>query len=80
MDNAKDFKALLNVLPTPEEISLPSSPKSLIFANTVKVTPSLVQEVQDHYGPAFHDKVDFLHAHQRRKAKNHVMSVSIGVR
>ena len=73
MDNAKDFKALLNVLPTPEEIFLPSSPKTLVFANTVKVTQSLVQEVRDHYGSALHDKVDFLHAHRTKKAKNRVM-------
>jgi superfamily II DNA helicase RecQ len=73
MGNAKDFKALLNILPTPEEIFLPSSPKILVFTNTVKVTQSLVQEVRDHYGPAFHDKVDFLHAHRTRKARNRVM-------
>lgn len=73
MDNAKDFKALLNVLPTPEEVSSLSSPKSLVFVNAVKVTQSLVREVRDHYGPVFHDKVDFLHAHRTRKAKNRVM-------
>ena len=73
MDNAKDFKALLNVLPTPEDIFLPSSPKTLVFSNTVNVAQSLVQEVRDHYGPAFRDKVDFLHAHRTKKAKNRVM-------
>ena len=73
MDNANDFKALLNVLPTQEEIFLPSSLKTLVFANAVKVTQSLVREVRDHYGSAFRDKVDFLHAHRTKKEKNRVM-------
>ena len=36
MDNMKDFKALLNVLPTPEENSLANSPKILVFAKMSK--------------------------------------------
>jgi bloom syndrome protein len=74
MDSAKDFKALLKVLPSPESLSSPDGgPKTLVFTNAVKLTQLLVQEVRNYYGPTFCDKIDFLHAHRTRKAKNCVM-------
>lgn len=73
MENAQDFDALMRVLNIAPNARLEDILKTLIFANTRKLTQRIWRYLRDGLGERFHDGIDFLHAGRRFRGRKHVM-------
>ncbi|RDB26965.1 Bloom syndrome [Hypsizygus marmoreus] len=74
MDGAKDFAAVREHLPCPDQVTSPEDfKKTIIFTNVVNDTQILCRDLRKHYDNKYDDSIAYLHANRTTKAKRRIM-------
>lgn len=74
INSTKDFAGLHAALPDPQSVNSPDDlPKTIVFTNSVNLSPIICRDPRNHYGAQFASSIDYLHAHHTTQGKQRVM-------